>query len=55
MDIRDKLLQTVDPNDSQFKVLLNNALQTEITALEEELRGRIIFENSSQLYFIIIS
>lgn len=39
MDIRDKLLQTIQPNDPQFEVLLNNAMQAEIAKLEEELRG----------------
>lgn len=42
MDIRDKLLETVDANDPQFKILLHNAIQAEIKCLEEQLSGEEI-------------
>ena len=43
MDIHAKLLETVDPNDPQFKGLLSDAIKAEIAKLEEELRGKKCF------------
>ncbi|XP_051174938.1 uncharacterized protein LOC127290434 isoform X2 [Leptopilina boulardi] len=40
MDIREKLLKTVDANDPQFKILLHNAIQAEIKYLEEQLAAK---------------
>ncbi|XP_043474119.1 paramyosin-like isoform X2 [Leptopilina heterotoma] len=40
MDIRDKLLETVDANDPHFKILLKNAMDAEIKLLEGQLAAK---------------